>query len=358
MRTVQVELGPRGYPIHIGPGARRQLGTLVTQRPHARPAALIAGERVAELHLDTLLPELGPTPLVLRVPPGEASKSLQTASRLYDALADAHIERRDLIVTFGGGVVGDLGGFVAATWLRGIDFVQVPTTLEAAVDASVGGKTGVNHRAGKNLIGAFHQPRAVVIDIDFLGTLPQRDFVAGLGESVKHAVIRDPGFLEWHEAHAAAVLAREPDVLVELIARNCQIKADVVGRDEREQGLRAILNYGHTLGHAFEHLLGYELRHGECVALGMVAVNEIAGARHQLDRQVADRITALLARLGLPTRLPRPVDTRAVAATCRMDKKVAAGAVNFVLVPTPGQTVRVADVTDDEIAAAVETLQP
>lgn len=357
-QTVQVELGTRSYPIHIGPGVRHLLDKLGLSHTQARRIVIVVDDHVAKLHLGALLVEFDPAPLVLKVPPGEGSKSLALASHLYNALADAQIERRDLIVTFGGGVVGDLGGFVAATWLRGIDFVQVPTTLEAAVDASVGGKTGLNHPAGKNLIGAFHQPVAVILDTDFLATLPQRDFVSGLGESVKHAVIRDPALFAWHETQADAILARQPDVLVELIARNCQIKADIVGRDEREQNLRAMLNYGHTVGHAVEHLLGYELRHGECVALGMIAANELACARGRLDRRTADRIVALLARLDLPTHLPKPVDPQAIARSCRSDKKVTAGAVNFVLAAALGQTTRVADVTDAEIAAAAETLQP
>ena len=358
MHQIRVNLGSRSYAVHIGPGARSALGEITAEHVGSQSAVVIADEHVADLHMGRLLDAIDPPPTVVKVPPGEASKSLARAGELYDALAAARMERGGLILTFGGGMVGDLGGFVAATWLRGISFVQVPTTLLAAVDASVGGKTGVNHPSGKNLIGAFHQPRAVVIDLDFLATLEQRDLAAGLAESVKHALIRDGEFFEWHEQHADAITAREPDVLAELIARNCQIKADVVSRDEREQGLRAILNFGHTVGHAIEHLLGYELRHGECVALGMIAVNELTCARGLLDRQIADRTRRLLDRLGLPTRLPRRLEPAEVVAACRMDKKVRGGRVNFVLISAPGQTVRVADVTDEEIIAAVETLQP
>ena len=353
-----MHLGTRSYPIHIGPGARAALRLLLQAAPEPRRLIVITDNHVADLHLPALLEALDPQPAVLRVSPGEQSKSLAVAGKLYDALADARIERNDFIITFGGGVVGDIGGFVAATWLRGIRFVQVPTTLEAAVDASVGGKTGVNHAAGKNLIGAFHQPSAVVIDTDFLDTLPQRDFLAGLGESVKHALIRDEDFLDWHEAHAEAIVSREPVILAELIARNCRIKADVVSRDEREQGLRVILNYGHTIGHAVEHLLGYELRHGECVALGMIAANELACSRGLLARQTAERVHSLLARLGLPTRLPETVEPRNVAATCRMDKKVRGGTVSFVLIRSPGDAVSVADVAEAEIIAAVSAIQP
>jgi 3-dehydroquinate synthase len=358
MRTVHVNLGARSYPVYIGPATRRVLRTIIDTRATDGRAVIIVDECVAKLHLDSLLEVCGPATAVLRVRPGEASKSLTVAAALYDALAEAHVERNDLIITFGGGVTGDLGGFVAATWLRGLRFVPMPTTLEAAVDASVGGKTGVNHWAGKNLIGAFHQPIAVIIDTDFLLTLPQRDFVAGLAESVKHALIRDSEFLGWHEAHVAAITARQEPILVELIARNCQIKADVVGQDEREDDLRAVLNFGHTVGHALEHLLGYELRHGECVALGMIAANEVACTRGLLDRATADRVRDLLARLGLPARLPHAVDAYAIVAACRMDKKVRGGTVNLVLIRNVGQTIRVSDVLDDEIVGAVQAVLP
>jgi 3-dehydroquinate synthase len=358
MRCVNLDLGPRSYPIHVGDGAQRVLVPLLEARPRGARLAVIADAHVAELHLDSLLAALGPSPLVLTVPPGEASKSLASAENLYDALAAARIERDDVIVSFGGGMVGDLAGFVAATWLRGIDFIQVPTTLLAAVDAAVGGKTGVNHRAGKNLIGAFYQPAAVIVDIDFLTTLPQRDFVAGLAESVKHALVREAHFLDWQEAHADAVLARGPVMLEELIARNCEIKAEVVGRDEREQHLRAVLNYGHTIGHAIEHVLEYELRHGECVALGMLAENHISCARGLLERAAAGRVAGLLMRLGLPARLPRAIDARDILRASQMDKKVRGGAPNFVLLTKPGETTRVADVSEVEIVAALDALQP
>jgi 3-dehydroquinate synthase len=295
---------------------------------------------------------------VLVVEPGERSKSLETAATLYDQLADAKIARDDVIVAFGGGVVGDLGGFVAATWLRGVRCVQVPTTLLAAVDASVGGKTGLNHTQGKNLIGVFQQPAAVVIDPDLLSTLPAREYSAGLAESVKHAAIRDPALLAWQEDQHAEILARDGIALERLIARNCEIKAEIVARDEREAGVRAILNYGHTLGHAIEHVLGYELRHGECVALGIVAENELARARGQLRRDVAERIRTLLETFALPVRLPRAVDPDGILAACRMDKKTRSEAVNFILLRDVGDPCRVADVSDAEIVAALAAVAP
>lgn len=358
MQTVSLKLADRGYPILIGSGTRQRLGELVRELGGAARVAVIADQRVADLHLDRAIAALNPKPAVLRFPAGEVSKSLPRAERLYTELANAQIARRDLIVTLGGGVAGDLGGFVAATWMRGVRFLQMPTTLLAAIDASIGGKTGVNHAAGKNLIGAFHQPVAVLVDVDFLETLPQRDYLAGLAESVKHAVIRDPALLEWHEQNAKEIVARHPEVLEDLIARNCRIKADVVARDEREDNLRMILNHGHTIGHALEHLLSYELRHGECVALGMLVENELARMRGMLADETARRITAIIERLGLPTRLLRAVSAEEVAETCGLDKKVRGGAVNFVLLRGPGAPERVADISDEEIAAALRKVQP
>lgn len=355
MKTVQVNIPNHSYPIYMGKESRSQLSSLIKKLSGVHQCVLIVDETVARLHINKII-GLFDRPRVLHVAPGESSKSLAVASQLYEKLAEARMERGDLIITFGGGMVGDLGGFVAATWLRGVRVIQIPTTLEAAIDASIGGKTAVNHPAGKNLIGAFHQPSAVVIDIEFLDTLPQRDFAAGLAESVKHAAIRDPSFFDWHEANAAQIVARGPgdaDTLVELIERNCAIKADVVARDERERDLRAILNYGHTIGHALEHVFEYELRHGECVGLGMLVENELACARGLLDRATADRVRALLAALGLPTRLPSTAPLDEVLAACRMDKKARGGAVHFVLLPALGETMRVSDLTDAEIAAAM-----
>ncbi|MBU0616815.1 MAG: 3-dehydroquinate synthase, partial [Planctomycetes bacterium] len=353
MRIVHVQLPERAYTVTIGRGTRHQLADLVARLGEVERVTIIADQRVAELHLDRVIDTLEARPTVLRFPPGEASKSLRQAERLYAELAGARIARRDLIVTLGGGVAGDLGGFVAATWLRGIRFVQMPTTLLAAIDASIGGKTAVNHSAGKNLIGAFHQPAAVLVDIDLLETLPRREYVAGLAESVKHAVIRDATLLEWHEQHADDIAAREPSVQEELIARSCEIKAEVVVRDERESDLRMILNHGHTIGHALEHLLNYELRHGECVALGMIVENELARRRGLLARETAERIATLIERAGLPTRLPQALNPEEVAQACRLDKKVRGGVVNFMLLKGLGLPARIADVSDEEIAAAL-----
>ena len=358
MMTVRVGLGDRGYSIDIGPDAVALLQECNKSAFGTRQVVIIADRTVAKLHLARLVSHLPPGALVLTFAPGERSKSLKTVGRLFERLAEARIERGAVIVTFGGGVAGDLGGFVAATWLRGVPFIQVPTTLLAAVDASVGGKTGVNLPAGKNLVGVFHQPEAVVVDTNFLKTLPAREFVSGLAESVKQAVVCDAGFFGWHQSQADAIVEREPNVISELIARNCAIKAAIVAQDEREAGLRAILNYGHTIGHAIEHLLEYELRHGECVGLGILVENEIAVARGILARGTATAISDLLRRFHLPVGLPRALAAGDVCAACRVDKKVRAGAVGFMLVRGLGEPCRVADVTNAEIAAALRVVQP
>ncbi|TWT44250.1 3-dehydroquinate synthase [Phycisphaerae bacterium RAS1] len=357
MTCVPVAVPGKRYDVWIGPRARFELRALLAPAGGGR-VVVITDDVVAALHLQSLLEVLPGNALSIRVPPGEQSKSIARLAKLYDQLAAFRIERSDVLLSLGGGVVGDLTGFAAATWLRGVPYIQVPTTTEAAVDASVGGKTGVNLPAGKNLVGAFHQPLGVIIDSEFLATLPARDFSAGLAESIKHAAIRDPDLLTFHEKNAARIVAREPAVIEPLLARNVAIKAAVVAADEREADLRAILNHGHTLGHAFEHLLGYELRHGECVALGMIAENAMAQARGLLSPGSAERIRDALAALQLPTRLPRPLDPAAVIDACRMDKKNRGGAIHFMLLREIGAVQRVTDATDAEIAAALVALAP
>ncbi len=360
MISSNIELATCSYPVRIGAGASAELPALLKALAPTQ-IVVIADAHVAALHADRLLEQarVGAAALIT-FPTGEASKSLSTCAELYGQLAARQLDRGGVIVTFGGGVAGDLGGFVAATWLRGVRYVQAPTSLEAAVDASVGGKTGVNHAAGKNLIGAFHQPSAVVIDTDFLRTLSDRDVSAGLAESVKHAAIRDAEFLAWQEARADAILRREADTLAELILRNVRIKADVVRQDEREAGLRAILNYGHTIGHAVEHVLQYDLRHGECVSLGMIAENELAVGRGRLSRSSADRVRALLARFGLPERLPRAVPPEAFVQACRQDKKATGGALRLALLREIGSAEIAEGVSEGELlrAAAAIGLSP
>ena len=316
----------------------------------------MADQAVVDHHATKLAQVLPPDTGWITFAPGEQSKSLEQAAYLYDQLAAAAADRDCLIVSFGGGVAGDLGGFVASTWLRGVRHVNVATTVLAAVDAGVGGKTGVNLPAGKNLVGTFHQPLAVIVDTDFFTTLPRREFAAGLAESVKQAAALDVDLFEWQEQHAAALCSGQTDLLVLLVRRNCELKGRVVAQDEREIGPRVVLNYGHTIGHAIEHLLGYELRHGECVALGMIAENDIAVRRGLLDPSAADRVRQLLGALGLPGRLPRALPPEEVVSACRRDKKARDGAIHCVLLRSLGSWERVSDIRPEEVAAALTAI--
>jgi len=364
MREVRVELGERGYVVRIGPGILAGLGAAlraVLGEGGSSVAAVITDENVAPLYGGCAIDSLrraGYDARLVTVPAGDATKSLATASRLYDELAAARMERSSPVIALGGGMVGDLTGFVAATWLRGVPFVQCSTTVEADVDAGVGGKTGVNHPAGKNLIGAFYQPRLVLMDTATLDTLPDRDFRAGLAESIKHGAIRDAAFLEWHHRNAHRILAHDAAAVAELLEKNVRIKAEVVAADEREAGLRAILNFGHTIGHAIETLMDYEWRHGECVAVGMVAASRIAVRRSIMSAADAGRLRTLLETFGLPTQIPVTIPPDRVIELTKMDKKVAAGKVKFVLVPRFGETVFRNDITDVEIRQAVEDMKP
>jgi 3-dehydroquinate synthase len=306
----------------------------------ARRVTVVTDSNVGPLHAARLGESLngaGFEAVVLTVPAGDASKSLRQAEALYARLAERGHERAEPIIALGGGMVGDLAGFVAATWLRGVPFVQCPTTVEADVDASVGGKTALNHPAGKNLIGCFHQPSLVCIDTDCLGTLRKRDFTAGLAESVKHAVIRDQAFFEWHEANVGAIVAQEPRTLLELVERNCRNKAEVVVADEREtaeEGVgRAALNFGHTVGHAIEAQFNYELRHGEAVALGMVAAMDLAVRFAGFAEAERERVEAMLRALGLPVVCAAPLDVDEILRRLAADKKARGRTVRFV-VPT------------------------
>lgn len=361
VRTMQVRLGDRSYTIHIGSGLLSALGELVAEVCPAPTAAIITDDKVAGHHADaamTSMTRAGFRASLLVVKAGEESKSLAIASALYGDLANAGIERSSPVVSLGGGMVGDLAGFVAATWLRGVPFIQVPTTLLADFDAAVGGKTAVNHPAGKNLVGAFHQPRLVLIDTNTLATLDGRDFRAGLAESVKHGVIRDAELFAWQEAHVTEILSRDEEIISRLIEWNCRTKADVVASDEREADLRAILNFGHTIGHAIESDQRYALRHGECVAVGMIAATQIAVARGMIDRADADRVAYLLDRIGLPIRLDEPIDLDALLRFMQQDKKVKAGQIRFVLPIAIGDVVIVSDVTAEQIAVGVAAIQP
>ena len=363
MRTVELDLGHgRSYPVHIGHGVLPQLGCRCAELGLGHRVAAIADAAVQETCLRPAVESLtgaGFQVEEILFTGGDAGKSLEAAERIFARLIEAELDRGAWVVAIGGGVVGDLGGFVAATYLRGIQFVQVPTTIVAQVDASVGGKTAVNHRLGKNLIGAFHQPRLVLIDTESLRSLPRRERSGGMGEVVKHAVIRDPELFQFLEDHLEAIvdLQADPDDMDWLIARNVEIKAEVVAADEREGGVRAILNYGHTIGHAIEAATGYETyRHGEAVALGMMAAGQIAATRGLWSGSDNQRQNALLDRLDLPTGLGE-VATDTIVQRTRADKKRRDGQLRFVLGERIGAVSIVDDVREDAVRAAIEQLQ-
>ena len=345
LHTLEVGLGERAYPILIGPGllddAARWRAAI-----RGRHVLVVSNETVAPLYLERVMAGLGDfvaTSLVL--PDGEAYKTLEQTARVYAALAALGASRDACIVALGGGVIGDLAGFAAASWMRGIDFLQVPTTLLAMVDSSVGGKTGVNLPAGKNLVGAFHQPCAVVADTATLDTLPEREYRAGLAEVVKYGALGDAGFLAWLEANADALKRRDGDSVAEAIARCCAHKAAIVARDETERGERALLNFGHTFGHALETECGYgTLLHGEAVAIGMCQAAALSARLGMAGEADAARLADLLHVLGLPVTPPAGLDADALLAHMRLDKKNLGGRLRLILWRGVGRAEVVGDV--------------
>ncbi len=332
-RKVEVRLGERSYPIHIGQG----VFPACVEAPGQR-VLLVTDSNVGRLHGERVrmrMASAGGEVALAEVPAGEASKSLEQTARLYEAAVAAGLDRRSFVVALGGGMVGDLAGFVAATFLRGVRLVQMPTSLLAMVDSAVGGKVAVNLRAGKNLVGAFYQPVEVAADLDTLKTLPKREYVSGLAEAVKYGVIWDAAFFRLLEDRAEALLARHPETLENVVARCCEIKADVVATDERESGPRAILNFGHTLAHALETAAGYEdWLHGEAVAVGMAYAVLLSVRVCGFSGSEADRVIGLLRRLGLPVsaagRRPPP-EWKVVREAMTRDKKTEGGALRLVL---------------------------
>ncbi|HEX5121961.1 MAG TPA: 3-dehydroquinate synthase [Rhodanobacteraceae bacterium] len=345
---VDVALGERRYPIRIGAGLLDDGEWRDALR--GRHALVVTDEKVAPLYLARVRDTLGALRHeALVLPAGESAKTLDNTARVLDALATLGASRDAAVIALGGGVVGDLAGFAAATWMRGIDFVQLPTTLLAMVDSSVGGKTGVNIAAGKNLVGAFHQPRAVFIDTTTLATLPQREYAAGLAEVVKYGAIGDAAFFTWLEAHADALNAHDEDALAEAIAFSCRYKAGVVARDEREQGERALLNFGHTFGHALEAERGYgELLHGEAVAIGMVLAASLSSRLGRAPAEDTERLLQLLSRFGLPVELPR-ADPDALLARMRLDKKNVSGRLRLILWRGIGKAEIVPDIDEASV---------
>jgi len=341
MNVVDVDTPGGRYPIRIGPGRLDRLDEAVP--PDATAIALVTNPRVNGLYgarARQALERTGKRVLCIELPDGEANKDWQTLNRIFDALLENQLDRRALLVALGGGVIGDMAGFAAAVYMRGIRFLQVPTTLLAQVDSSVGGKTAVNHPLGKNMIGAFYQPVAVEIDTDVLGTLPAREVAAGLAEVIKYGLILDPDFFAWCEAHAADLRGLEPQALAHAIRRSCELKAQVVSQDERESGLRAILNFGHTFGHAIEAGLGYgQWLHGEAVGCGMVQAAELSAEVCGLPADAVRRARALVAAIGCPTAAPDLGGADRWLELMRVDKKAEAGEIRFVLLPAIGQAV-------------------
>jgi 3-dehydroquinate synthase len=351
VNTLTVELAERSYPILIGPGLLGNPALLDEHIPRGT-VLLVSNTTVAALYGAALKRALGDRPIVEAImPDGESHKTLATLARILDVAVTNRLARDCTVVALGGGVVGDLAGFAAACYLRGVDFVQVPTTLLAQVDSSVGGKTGVNHPGGKNLIGAFHQPIAVLADTDTLATLPPRELRAGLAEVIKYGLIHDAAFFDWLEVNIDRLLAGNPEALTHAIRRSCEVKAEIVGRDERERGDRALLNLGHTFGHAIESATGYSTwLHGEAVGAGMLMAAAMSRECGFLSAADVARLRALLHRVGLPIAAP-DVSAAAALEHMKIDKKVKAGRMRFVLLKRIGAAI----VTADYPPAALQT---
>ena len=335
MNTLTVNLpagAARSYPIHIGHGLlhdRDLLAALVPQRQ----ICIVTNDNVARHYLAPLTAALADkTVITVHLPDGEAHKNLASYAQILDALVAARYDRDSLIIALGGGITGDIAGFAAATYQRGIAGLQIPTTLLAQVDSSVGGKTGVNHPQGKNLIGAFHQPQAVLIDTATLATLPPREFAAGMAEVIKYGLINDPAFFTWLEANRDGIRAHDPALLAEMIAHCCATKAAIVAADEREQGVRALLNYGHTFGHALEALTHYQRwKHGEAVAIGSVIATHLGVILDRVSEADAARTAALFAAYDLPTTIPADITTADILDKMQLDKKTRGGTLRLVL---------------------------
>lgn len=356
--VITVELPQQAYEIPIAPGGLDQLGAWMQPLKLGQKVLLVSNPMIFKHYGQRAIDSLtaaGYEVIQCTLPPGERYKTLGSIQKIYDIALENRLERSSTIVALGGGVVGDMSGFAAATWLRGIHFVQVPTSLLAMVDASIGGKTGVNHPQGKNLIGAFYQPRLVLIDPQVLQTLPPREFRAGMAEVIKYGVIWDADLFTQLEAAKRLDQQRyvSEELLQTILEKSCQAKAHVVGKDEKEAGLRAILNYGHTIGHAVESLTGYRVvNHGEAVGIGMVAAGQIAVSLNMWDQESADRQRVLIEKTGLPTQLPAGMDLDAILDSLQTDKKVKAGRVRFVL-PKEIGTVTVTDQVPSEVIREV-----
>ncbi len=357
MSTLRVELGPRSYPIVVEDGLLNRAADHVMQAGRWSSVAVLTHPHLVTRYAEPLMASLrskGVRVTLVTLPAGERTKTLRGVARVYDALIQAGMDRRGLLITLGGGVLGDLGGFAAATYLRGVAFIQAPTTLLAQVDASVGGKTGVDLPQGKNLVGAFYQPQTVLVDTATLRTLPMRELRAGAAEVIKYGIIRDKSLFARLQAEMPLLLRRTPGVLDEIILRSCEIKADVVAADETEQGLRAILNFGHTVGHALEAATSYrKYRHGEAVAIGMVSACLIGEEMGVTPPAVTRDLSDLIRRSGLPTALPAGVPLEAILTAAGRDKKVQEGRLHFILARDIGDVFVTGDVPQQAVRAAL-----
>lgn len=360
--TINVNLPQQSYEIAIAPGTLSQLGDYMGKLKLGKKVLVVSNPTVFSLYGQTVVASLEASGFYVStciLSDGEQYKNLESIQEIYDKAIENRLERSATMVALGGGVIGDMTGFAAATWLRGINFVQVPTTLLAMVDSSIGGKTGVNHPKGKNLIGAFYQPQFVLIDPQVLQSLPKREFRAGMAEVIKYGVIWDGTFFNQMEASSGldCIESISPELLETILKLSCQAKADVVGKDEKEAGLRAILNYGHTIGHAVESLTGYtQVIHGEAVGIGMVAAGQIAAELGMWTHQETERQNNIIAKAALPTQLPQGLDIEAIIDALQVDKKVQAGKVRFIL-PTQIGAVKITDqVPSDTIRKVLQEI--
>lgn len=355
MRTLTVALGERSYPIHVGDGLLRQAGELLAPRV-SRRAIIVTNPVVAQHHLAPMQTALSAGAIdneVVIVPDGEAHKDWTTLFAIHTRLLELGADRSTTLIALGGGVIGDVAGFAAATYQRGIPLVQVPTTLLAQVDSSVGGKTAINHPLGKNMIGAFYQPRAVISDTATLSTLPDREYRAGIAEIIKYGAIRDLGLFEWLEADMDRLLARDPHAIEHAVIESCRIKAEIVAADEKETGERALLNFGHTFGHAIEAGTGYGTwLHGEAVATGMVLASRLSALAMGLPIRAVERLRRLVERARLPTATP-PLEPKAWLELMARDKKVDAGAMRCIVLEALGRAAIRSDITREQLAQTV-----
>ena len=356
--TIEVGAAAGSYPVFVGTDLVGRLPVVLSTFAPAHRVAVISDDRVGPIHGTSVaetLTEVGHDVTLLTFPEGEASKTRKSWSILTDEMLETGLGRDCVVVAVGGGVTTDLAGFVAATYLRGVPIVQVPTSTLAMIDASVGGKTGVNHSEGKNLIGAFHQPRAVIIDVATMATLPEREYRAGVAEVVKYGLIRDPRFLRWLEDHTESIKLRAPETIMHMVEVSVRNKAEVVAADEREAGSRALLNLGHSFGHAIETLTGYQRwLHGEAVAIGMVVAARLSENRGLLQQGSTERVAGLLDQLGLPTAVPDDLAGASILETLALDKKVMGGRLRLILLEALGSAVVDNSSAPSEILEAIE----